>query len=228
LTDLHFTGQVKREFFEFAVEKANEFRPDLVFITGDIVDEPECLDWIGPVFSKLRSRHGSYYVLGNHDRRIRDEALLRKHLEQTGLIRTSGTWHELTIRGARLEISGNDLPWYRGAENLQIRKKESNATSCRILLSHSPDQIDWAVQHGFDLVFAGHTHGGQIRLPVIGPIIAPSRYGVRYASGDFSRGSTLMHVSRGISGDDPIRLLCPPELGLFILKVPATGDSKHD
>jgi len=69
----------------------------------------------------------------------------------------------------------------------------------------------------FDLMFAGHTHGGQIAFPVIGPIVAPSKFGVNYASGTFQIGSMLMHVSRGISGDEAIRVNSPPELGLFTL-----------
>ena len=86
------------------------------------------------------------------------------------------------------------------------------------MLSHSPDQIDWAQPYGFDLIFAGHTHGGQIAIPYIGPIVAPSKYGVYYASGTFQVGKSLMHVSRGISGDEPIRLFSPPELGCFTIR----------
>ncbi len=58
-------------------------------------------------------------------------------------------------------------------------------------------------------------------MPVVGAIIVPSRFGVRYASGQFRVGTTLMHVSRGLSGDDPVRLRCPPELGLFEIVLPA-------
>ncbi len=219
ISDLHFTGSVRREYFEYVMDQVNDFQPDLVFVTGDIVDEPECLDWIDPVFSRLRPRAGSFYILGNHDRRIRDERDLRSRLAATGLIQASGRWHLMEIRGHRLAIAGNELPWYRDAHNLPLNSRENPDDAFRILLSHSPDQIEWAVARKFDLVFAGHTHGGQIRLPVVGPIIAPSRYGVRYASGDFQVGNTLMHVSRGISGDDPVRIRCPPELGLFELRI---------
>jgi predicted MPP superfamily phosphohydrolase len=87
----------------------------------------------------------------------------------------------------------------------------------RILLSHSPDQLEWARRHDFDLVLAGHTHGGQIRFPLIGPIIAPSRFGGRYACGVFCEPPTLMHVSRGVSSMFPVRLRCPPELAKLTL-----------
>jgi predicted MPP superfamily phosphohydrolase len=67
-------------------------------------------------------------------------------------------------------------------------------------------------------MLAGHTHGGQIRLPVIGPIVAPSLFGVKYASGVFYEAPTLVHVSRGVSGLDPIRINCPPEVTKLILR----------
>ena len=66
-------------------------------------------------------------------------------------------------------------------------------------------------------MLAGHTHGGQARIPVIGPFVAPSRFGVRYAGGTFMVGEMLMHVTRGISGDKCIRINCPPEVGLITL-----------
>jgi predicted MPP superfamily phosphohydrolase len=88
----------------------------------------------------------------------------------------------------------------------------------RIGVSHSPDQLPWAKQLGVSLLLCGHTHGGQIRFPWIGPIIAPSKYGSRFASGVFYQSPTLMHVSRGISGVHPIRLGCLPEVSILELR----------
>jgi predicted MPP superfamily phosphohydrolase len=114
-------------------------------------------------------------------------------------------------------LTGNELPWFDAVNQLPM-PSEQPASDLAILLSHSPDQIDWATSYKFDLMFAGHTHGGQIAFPVIGPIVAPSKYGVKYASGTFQVGDTLMHVSRGISGDEPIRVNSPPELGQFVIE----------
>ena len=215
LSDLHFTGQIGREYFERVVEKANEFDPDLIVITGDLIDEMKCLDWIETTFAKLRAKCGVYYVLGNHDKRIRDESMLRERLKKAGLVQASGEWKTITHEGVEIQITGNELPWYKDVNRLGEPPSESQ--SLRILLSHSPDQLDWARDRKFDLMFAGHTHGGQIQLPIFGPIVAPSRHGVLYASGTFQIGEMIMHVSRGISGDEAIRLNCPPELGLFTL-----------
>jgi predicted MPP superfamily phosphohydrolase len=68
-----------------------------------------------------------------------------------------------------------------------------------------------------DLLLAGHTHGGQIRFPIIGPIVAPSWYGSQFASGVFYRQPTLMHVSRGLAGVHPLRYRCQPEIALLEL-----------
>jgi hypothetical protein len=88
----------------------------------------------------------------------------------------------------------------------------------RIAVAHSPDQFGWARYYDFDLMLAGHTHGGQIRFPLIGPVFSPSHHGVRYAAGTFYQPPTLMHVSRGLSGTRPLRFNCPPELARLNLR----------
>ena len=216
LSDLHFTGQLGIEYFHHVVEEANQFEPDLIVVTGDLVDKTKCLPWLDSTLGKLRASIGVFYVLGNHDRRIKEETEFRNRLDDLGLIQASGKWSEVQYRGNRIQITGNELPWYPAAESLP--DSDRKGVDLRILLSHSPDQLDWALERGFDLMFAGHTHGGQIAFPLIGPIVAPSKYGVRYASGTFQIGEMLMHVSRGISGDEPIRFCSPPELGLFTIR----------
>ena len=215
LSDLHFTGQITVEYFQRLIEHANAFEPDLVFITGDLVDVPECVDWLDETVGRLKSRLGCYYVLGNHDLRINDEKRLREKLADLGLVQVSGRWVEVLDGDKWIHLTGNELPWFDDAN--QLSESPEHEADLKILLSHSPDQIDWARQFDFHLMFAGHTHGGQIALPFFGPIVAPSKYGVLYASGTFQIGNMLMHVSRGISGDEPIRICSPPELGLFTL-----------
>jgi hypothetical protein len=90
----------------------------------------------------------------------------------------------------------------------------------RVLLSHTPDHFAWARRQGVDVMLAGHNHGGQIVLPVIGPVFGPSRHGVRYAGGAFWEDPTLLYVSRGLSGRRPLRFNCPPELTRLILTPP--------
>jgi predicted MPP superfamily phosphohydrolase len=90
----------------------------------------------------------------------------------------------------------------------------------RILLSHSPDQFAWAARNRIDLMLSGHNHGGQIRLPLLGPVFMPSLYSRRYDRGFFRKGPTLLHVSQGISGQHPVRFGgCVPEISRFVLRV---------
>jgi predicted MPP superfamily phosphohydrolase len=215
LSDFHFTGQIQVEYFQEIVGRVNEFEPDLVLITGDLIDEHHCLDWIEPVFGNLNSKHGVFYVFGNHDLRIKDEGAYRDRLKKAGLICLGGVWETVEMNGATIGLAGNELPWYSGAEALP--SDPPKPVDFKILLSHSPDQMNWAKPFGFNWMLAGHTHGGQIQLPLIGPIVAPSNYGVKYASGAFVIGSMFMYVSRGISGDEAVRINCPPEVGFFVL-----------
>ena len=82
-----------------------------------------------------------------------------------------------------------------------------------IVLSHTPDNVYALQALGVDAVFAGHTHGGQMRLPFLGAIIVPSRYGRRFDRGHFVVGKTHLFVSTGVGADEPaFRLWCPPDL----------------
>jgi predicted MPP superfamily phosphohydrolase len=87
-----------------------------------------------------------------------------------------------------------------------------------LCLSHTPDNIAWARQHRIDLVLAGHVHGGQIRLPLIGSIFVPSKYSRRYDGGTFHEPPTVMHVSRGLAGEHALRYNCRPEVTLVVLR----------
>jgi predicted MPP superfamily phosphohydrolase len=120
----------------------------------------------------------------------------------------------LEHRGYQLEIAGTELPWM--GEHPVFGSKADG--TFRLLLSHTPDNIDTAVGQDVDLVLAGHNHGGQVCLPLIGPVYSPSRYGIRYAAGDFQVDSTLMIVSRGLSGRQPLRYRCRPELARIVLR----------
>lgn len=214
LSDLHFTGKISRAYFEKVCQECNACLPDYIFLTGDIIDSAACLEWLPETLGKLNCKYHKYFVLGNHDLRIRDEEKLVAALESCGFKRASGSWEKLAFKEGEFSIAGDELPWFSGAENMA---KPSNPA---ILLAHSPDRIYPASQLEIDLVLAGHCHGGQIRLPVIGPIVAPSVYGIRFASGTFKVAKTLMHVTRGISGDEPIRWNCPPELNVIRLRSP--------
>ena len=216
LSDLHFSGKVGKGYFEEVVRLCNELKPDLVAITGDLADKSPFIDWIPDTLGKLQSRCGVFYLLGNHDIRV-DLKRLRATLNTAGLIDLGGCWKEIHVVknaiGYPIVLAGNELPWFPPAADMRdAPARRADGQPLRILLSHSPDQFDWAVAADFDLVLAGHLHGGQFRLPLIGPMLSPSHKGVRYASGTFYSRPTVMHVSRGVSAEIPVRFNCEPEL----------------
>lgn len=221
LSDLHMTGKLGREFYDVIVDETNALNADLVVITGDILENEKCLPWIMPTLGRLRARCGRFFILGNHELKLKNVQPLRDALGAAGLVDLGGRCIPLTINRAPVEMAGNELPWFGTAPALPALSTESPGPSrrpFRILLSHTPDQLPWAQQHGFQLMLAGHNHGGQIRLPYLGALITPSRYGSRYAGGLYDEPPTLMHVSRGLGSARPIRLNCPPELALLILR----------
>jgi len=224
LSDLHFTGQLTRDYFDLIVDRTNAMQADVITVTGDIIDQPRCLPWFEQVLGRLQSRLGVFCVLGNHECRMPDKSEIVHAIQSAGLNYIGGTWTMVAHEGQTILLAGNELPWWEPAADMDRYKAECQSTAAlRVLLAHTPDQIQWARRHDFDLMLAGHTHGGQIRFPVIGPVLSQSWYGVKYASGVHFEPPTVLHVSRGLSGCQPLRILCRPELALLVLRsaVPA-------
>jgi predicted MPP superfamily phosphohydrolase len=213
LSDLHFSGRVMPAFFHEVVRETNALDPDLLLLTGDICDKPKCIAWIREILSPLRARHGKFFILGNHDRRISDIESLRREVTKSGFVDLGGRCDLLSLHGEQVLLAGNELPWFGPPPQL-----DATVAGLRVLLSHSPDQVAWARRNAFDLMLSGHTHGGQVQFPLIGPVVCPSWYGVRYTCGLFRESPTVVHVSRGVSGLFPIRWNSQPEVSLLVLK----------
>lgn len=228
LSDFHILGRVGKAFFREVVRTSNELQPDLVCITGDIMERAACLDWIPDTLGQLSARYGVFFILGNHDRKVY-AGRLRRTLTESGLVDLGGCSHSIQIQGAPVELIGNERPWFDGWGSSVGRLKRTSRPSqaddalhapysLRIVLAHSPDQLAWARAQDADLMLAGHTHGGQIRIPPLGAIFSPTASGVRYISGIFHVRPTILHVSRGLSGDVPVRWNCPPEIAHLRLR----------
>ncbi|HEX3870819.1 MAG TPA: metallophosphoesterase [Pirellulales bacterium] len=229
ISDLHFTGATPERFFHEVVEIVAEMKADLICITGDLVEKYKYLPWLQRILGRVRAEHGVYYVLGNHDAII-DVSRIRSELDALGFLDLGGHCRTLEVNGTSIVLAGNELPWIAPAADptrcpeLAEPRRTGEPSPFSILLSHSPDQFPWAKRHGFDLMLAGHTHGGQIVFPVIGSILCPSRFGSRYAAGTFFESPTLMHVTRGVGGNTPLRWNCPPEVTRLVLCSPQCRD----
>lgn len=224
LSDLHMTGRMSRLFYDDLTEKVCQLEPDVIALTGDIVENPECWEWFDGTLGQMRSRYGNYFVLGNHDLFVETEETIER-LRKIGWTYVGGESLSCVWNNTRVAISGNELPWRPAPQEVQETLRTGRASPdasaeqalFHLALLHTPDQWRWAVQHGANLALAGHTHGGQICLPGLGPLASPSVYGTRYACGVFQRSNTVLHVSRGLAGMTPVRWNCPPELAVLEL-----------
>jgi predicted MPP superfamily phosphohydrolase len=215
-SDFHLSGRIDRDYFHEVVRLTNLAGPDLIALTGDVCDSASCIDWLSEILAPVQARLGKFFILGNHDLRTRDLARLRSVLTEAGFVDLGG--QRVSIHDGQIELAGNERPWLSDEPPASSSKGRSTGEALKILLSHSPDQLAWARAHGFDLMLAGHTHGGQICFPLIGPVLCPSWHGVKYAAGFFDAPPTMMHVSRGTGSHFPMRWNCPPEITKLVLR----------
>lgn len=209
LSDLHFHGTPSREFFERVLAEA-ESRwpvPDLVCLAGDYVDTDTHHTWIGPLLGRLKATEGRYAILGNHDDHHHPDRV-RAELEAAGYTVVSNSWREVTVRGVPTVLVGHEGPWFLPTPDLSV----APGHLFRWCLSHTPDNIYWGRANGVRLMLCGHVHGGQIRLPVVGSIFIPSVYGRRFDMGVFGGGGMVAAVGRGLSGKEPLRFRCRPQV----------------
>ena len=213
LTDLHFIGTIDRVFFEHVTELSEDLRPDLIVMTGDLLDNQQFVEWLPTTLGRLKAPLGCHFVLGNHDWYLQTDEI-RKWLRELGWHDVAGKCESLQHKGRTLTIAGTELPWMGQHPDFS----SAPADSFRLLLSHTPDNLDWARRQDVDLMLCGHNHGGQVLLPWIGPVYSPSIHGVSYSGGAYWKDPTFLYVSRGISARHPLRLGCKPELTKLILR----------
>lgn len=237
LSDIHFAYPDRKlaSFFDGLAE----LNPDLVVLTGDIID---CRDGVYEAekqLSKLKSKHGIFAVMGNHD--YYDYQLYdclfhnfqgqRHPLKRNGTLKLRAVYkklkikelrnesHHLNLNGQRVGIHGVDDPVTGHADLTRIRP-EKGAGVVNILLSHCLDVLFGLSDHEIDICFSGHTHGGQICLPGWGAIITHSRAGRKYAAGIHKFMDIHCCVSRGLGSSRfmRVRFFSRPEAVLLTLQ----------
>jgi predicted MPP superfamily phosphohydrolase len=213
LSDLHLCGTPDREFYREVMEGCRDWDPDILALTGDVVDSDKHHRWMLPLLNRLRWRIAGLAILGNHDTWY-DPSLVRRRLRRVRMDVLGNSWKTISVRGQPMVVIGNEAPWIGSSPDLSACPEGI----FRLCLSHTPDNMRWARQNRIDLVLAGHVHGGQIRFPVIGSVLVPSCYSRRYDGGTFVEGPTVMHVSRGLAGQHPVRYNCRPEVTKIILR----------
>jgi predicted MPP superfamily phosphohydrolase len=213
LSDLHLCGTPDRDFYRLVLQRCAAWEPDLIALTGDVADSLHHHGWILPALGWLRWKTAAFAILGNHDHWY-DPPGIRRRLEELGMTVLPNVGRTVEVRGEPLVVIGNEWPWLKPPPDLS----DCPEGPFRLCLSHTPDNLPWARRVGIDLMLSGHVHGGQVRFPLIGSLLVPSIYGRRYDCGTFHEPPTVLHVSRGLSGEWPIRYGCMPEATLLTLR----------
>lgn len=216
LTDFHYKAYNKG-LIQRAVQKTNEWKPDLIALTGDFVDNnPSRLPSLLELLKPLHARLGSYAVLGNHDHHhpsgnIAAYRSAFAHTSTTLLVNECVTQEGVEIIG--VDSICSSTPDF----TLQVGGRTPD--QLRLVLAHEPDMFDQIIPaYQPHLQLSGHTHGGQCRVPVIGYAPLTPRYGQKYKDGAFSKGPSSLFVSSGLGTSiAPIRFACLPEVALLTL-----------
>lgn len=228
VSDLHNAEFGKNN--EELLKLLSESRPDIIVITGDLIDAQRTDVGIALCFSQESVKIApTYYVTGNHEAVSPQYDILKAGLEAAGVIvledetvyleRGGETIALLGLADPDFTVKGDIFGEVPAMVSTKLRNLTDDESGYTILLSHRPELFETYVDGGIDLVFSGHAHGGQFRLPFIGGLVAPNQ-GLfpKYDTGLYADGSTSMVVSRGIGNSIiPFRFNNRPEIVLVEL-----------
>jgi len=229
LSDIHLDEFTEPYFLHEAIDRINALHPDIVLLTGDFVTKSP----ISTTFFKDAAWHCAgmlnqltcphrYASLGNHDVLVGRE-MVTEALNANGIAVLDNSYLPVERSGARFWLAGLDDPLEghpdpEAAIPASIRNQPGEPI---FLLCHGPDYADTLLEQpagqAVALMLSGHTHGGQIRIPLIGPLALPP-FGKKYVEGWFHLGNMQLHVNRGLGTVGlPLRFNCPPEISLITL-----------
>ena len=202
----------------------SQINPDIIVVTGDLIDSRQTDLDVALEFAWQAGKIARvYYVSGNHEARVPEYEDLKIGLVKAGVVILENQKVEITREGESITLMGIEDPSFQedylfgDSESVVLQAiydLQNESDGYTILLSHRPELFDRYVETEMDLVFSGHAHGGQFRLPFVGGLVAPNQgFFPKYDAGLFSEGSTNMIVSRGVGNSIiPIRFNNRPEI----------------
>jgi predicted MPP superfamily phosphohydrolase len=219
LSDIHLSAFLSEKNLARVIDSANQLRPHLALVTGDLITAGgDPLDACLRQLARLRADAGVLGCMGNHEDYAMVENLTEREAARLGIPFLRGRAQALRFGGAVLNVAGVDYQrsgrnYLAGAERLVL------PGAYNVLLSHNPDVFPVAVEKGYDLTLAGHTHGGQVTVEILHQPINAARFFTPFVYGLYRRGAAAEYVTRGIGTIGiPARIGAPPEIALLRLR----------
>ena len=228
LSDFHYDKHFSHIPIQRGIEISNALKPDMVVLTGDFVTQPALHHYLhnsrqgakaaepcAVLLTQVRARQGVFAILGNHDANT-DPEFVTECLESRGIPVLANRSLAIERGGSRFWLCGTrDNP---RDSDLQATLLGLPVEEAKIVLIHEPDCAEYTVRHAVDLQLSGHSHGGQVRLPIIGPVYLPDR-GIWYPRGLRLIRNLTLYTNVGLGTIGPlVRWNCPPEVTLFTLR----------
>ncbi|MFT4415201.1 metallophosphoesterase [Fredinandcohnia humi] len=221
-SDTHIGHHFDLEQLNRVVDKINEQKPDLVFFTGDLMDEPNkyaATNHLVPILSRIQAPLGKFAIYGNHDHGGYGSEIYKNLMKQTNFTLLMNSSIDIVMNENKITVAGLD--------DVMLGRPDFSKTfhgivpsTYTILLAHEPDIAERAAEMGAHLQLSGHSHGGQIQLPFFGPLITPP-LGSKYYEGNHLVGNNQMqlYVNRGLGTTRlPLRFLSKPEISVYTLQ----------
>ena len=225
-SDVHLGPEFTLKQLENLVEKMNALRPDVVVFTGDLIDKFGSYsaekDEAKVILQKINAPLGKYAVFGNHDRGGGGSVFYKKYMEEAGFSVLVNEVQKIKVgNGKYITISGLD-DFLLGKPQIDATLKHVRQQDFNLLLLHEPDVVDKVACYPVDFQVSGHSHGGQVQIPFIGPLIT-TKLAESYVEGMYElegKNKPLhLYVNRGIGTTRmPVRFWSVPELSVFVLK----------
>jgi len=218
ISDIHAGVFMSKEDIDQYVQAINGLNTDVIFVPGDFITSIS--DEVYPVvesFANLKAKYGVYGCLGNHDFFSRSADTVTRELEQIGLKMLRNEHQLVEINGGKLYLIGIDDLNY--GDNIVAAMQGIQDGIPKLLLCHKPYFFPQAAMRNIDVMFSGHTHGGQLVFAKVGGmLITPASLASQYIAGQYRIGNSTMYVSRGIGTVGlPVRINCPAEVTAITL-----------
>ena len=217
VSDVHVGVFIRPKGVRRLVARVNAFQPDLILLTGDYVNRVrKNIEPAGRALRGLRARYGVYAVLGNHDYWA-DAPRMTRALQKSKI--------DVLFDEKRKIALGKDVIWVVGTDDVWEGKPDYEKAFAGVpddaiclVMAHNPDAALSLGGKPVSLLLSGHTHGGHVNLPWIGPVLTATELGPKYASGMHEFRGIKLYVSPGVGSATPLRFRCPPEFTVFTLR----------